>query len=105
MHETMRRANNAKSKICSLSSMCSPSKRIGWDYSSELSGSPEQRPSGADGIAKFERRHPARRMAAEFVGHRLRSLDCRMLRFGWYLPRKLRNGRCPRQRLPDLIAQ
>ena len=27
-----------------MSSMCSPSKRIGWGYSSELSGSPEQRP-------------------------------------------------------------
>jgi hypothetical protein len=27
-----------------VSSMCLPSKRIGWGYSSELSGSPERRP-------------------------------------------------------------
>ena len=44
MPETMRRANNAKSKIRSRVEMCSPSKRIGWGYSSELSGSPERRP-------------------------------------------------------------
>src|SRR5262249_52152105 len=44
MHETMRRAHNAKTKSARVSSMCSPSKRIGWGYSSELSGSPERRP-------------------------------------------------------------
>ena len=43
-HETMRRANNAKSKkFARMLSICSPSKRIGG-YSSELSGSHEQRP-------------------------------------------------------------
>ena len=35
---TMRNRKSAR-----VSSMCSPSKRIGWGYSSELSGSPEQR--------------------------------------------------------------
>jgi hypothetical protein len=30
-------------KSARVSSMCSPSKRIGWGYSSELSGSPERR--------------------------------------------------------------
>src|SRR6516164_4011369 len=30
-------------KSAPVSSMCSLSKRIGWDYSSELSGSPERR--------------------------------------------------------------
>jgi IS5 family transposase len=43
MPETMRRANNAKSKIRSRVER-SPSKRIGWGCSSGLSGSPERRP-------------------------------------------------------------
>ena len=44
MHETMRRAYNARiRKSARVSSMYLPSKRIGWGHSSELSGSPEQR--------------------------------------------------------------
>ena len=42
--ETMRRAKKPNRKSARVSSMCSRSKRIGWGYSSELSGSPEQRP-------------------------------------------------------------
>ena len=44
MPETMRRAKKPNRKSARVSSMCSRSKRIGWGYSSELSGSPEQRP-------------------------------------------------------------
>ena len=34
MPEAIRRANNAKSRSARVSSMCSPSRRTGWIYSS-----------------------------------------------------------------------
>jgi hypothetical protein len=42
MLETIRRANNAKSKSARMSSTSSPSRRIGWRASSEPSGLPER---------------------------------------------------------------
>jgi hypothetical protein len=42
--ETMRRANNPKSKIRARVEHVFAEQRVGWGYSSELSGSPERRP-------------------------------------------------------------
>ena len=46
-------------KSARVSSMCSPSKRIGWGYSSELSGSPERPPSGRDCRGSIKQTNPS----------------------------------------------